>query len=127
MFGGVGNNILDGGIGNDVLVGGEGINIMIGGPDSDIFICDEKYLLTDYDATEGDQIIGTCSMKFPAQKEKIIEKIPENNNNDNIFPLAATTTTTQPEKFNPSQNFTNAKTSQINSENMPSLSDEDLK
>ena len=127
LFGGDGNNILDGGIGNDILVGGEGINIMIGGPGADIFICDEKDLLTDYDVTEGDQIIGTCSMKFPVQKEKVLEEIPENNNNDNIFPLATTTiTTTQPEKFNSSQNFTNANTSQINSEDISSVSDKDL-
>ena len=125
LFGGDGNNILDGGIGNDVLVGGKGINIMIGGPGADIFICDEIDLLSDYDITEGDQIIGNCSMKFPVQKEKVLEGIPENNNNDNIFPLA-TTTTTQPEKFNSSQNFTNANTSQINSEDIPSVSDKDL-
>jgi RTX calcium-binding nonapeptide repeat (4 copies) len=125
LFGGDGNNILDGGVGNDILVGGKGINIMIGGPDADILICDETDLLTDYDVSEGDQIMGTCSMKFPDQKEKVVEEIPKNKNKNNIFPLT-TTRITQSEKFNPSQNFSHPQTSQINSENIPSLSDKDL-
>ena len=125
LFGDDGNNILDGGKGNDILVGGKGINIMIGGPNADTFICDESDLLIDYDISEGDQIIGTCSLKFPAQKEKVVEEIPENNNINNIFPSA--TTTPQPEKFNTSQNFSHPQTSQLNSfGKMSSISDEEL-
>jgi len=74
LFGGEGDDLLDGGEGNDVLEGGVGIDIMIGGPGNDTFICDQYDTIIDYNSTEGDSIIGSCSVQYEEEKQ-----IPDNN------------------------------------------------
>lgn len=74
LFGGEGDDLIGGGIGNDVLEGGKGIDIMIGGPGNDTFICDQYDTIIDYNSTEEDQIIGSCSVQYEEEKQ-----IPDNN------------------------------------------------
>ena len=77
LFGGEGDNLLDGGEGDDVLVGGEGIDIMVGGLGNDTFLCDQSDILIDYNSTEGDQIIGSCSVQSGDKEEGPL--IPDND------------------------------------------------
>ena len=76
--GGNGNDKIFGGKGDDILDGGEGIDIMIGGTGNDTFICDPSDILIDYNSTEGDKIIGSCSVKSD-DDEKEIPPIPDND------------------------------------------------
>ena len=77
LFGGEGDDLLDGGEGNDVLDGGEGNDIMVGGLGNDIFICDQSDILIDFNFSEGDQIIGSCSLQSGDEEEGPL--IPDND------------------------------------------------
>lgn len=74
LFGGQGDDQLYGNIGDDALDGGEGVNIMTGGRGSDSFLCNQYDIVMDFNASEADQIIGSC-------KSNEIIAISDNNNN----------------------------------------------
>lgn len=78
LFGGQGDDKLYGNLGNDSLDGGQGINIMAGGRGSDIFLCNQYDTVMDFNASEADQIVGSCK-----EKPNEIIAISDNNNNKN--------------------------------------------
>jgi hypothetical protein len=63
LFGGHGSDQLYGDIGNDALDGGEGNDIMIGGVGMDTFLCNQDDIVIDFNATEEDQMIGSCKVQ----------------------------------------------------------------
>lgn len=77
IFGGDHDDLLDGGEGNDILDGGRGIDIMIGGLGNDTFICDPSDILIDFNSSEEDKIIGSCSVQSGDEKEGRL--IPNND------------------------------------------------
>src|SRR5918995_225824 len=74
LFGGHGSDQLYGDMGNDALDGGEGNDIMIGGVGMDTFLCNQDDIVIDFNATEEDQMIGSCKV----QSNEVIA-ISENN------------------------------------------------
>ena len=74
LFGGHGSDQLYGDMGNDALDGGEGNDIMIGGVGVDTFLCNQDDIVIDFNATEEDQMIGSCKV----QSNEVIA-ISENN------------------------------------------------
>jgi Ca2+-binding RTX toxin-like protein len=76
LFGGKGDDQVYGNLGNDSLDGGQGINIMAGGTGSDTFLCNQYDMVMDFNASEADQIIGSCK----GQSNEVIA-ISDNNIN----------------------------------------------
>ena len=78
LFGGQGDDLIFGNVGNDALDGGQGSNIMVGGEGSDAFLCNQYDTVVDFNASEADQIIGSCK----EQSNEIIAISDDNNYNN---------------------------------------------
>jgi hypothetical protein len=78
LFGGQGDDLIFGNVGNDALDGGQGSNIMVGGGGSDAFLCNQYDTVVDFNASEADQIIGSCKK----QSNEIVAISDDNNYNN---------------------------------------------
>ena len=104
LFGGYGYDQLYGDIGNDALDGGEGNDIMTGGRGTDTFLCNHYDIVIDFNATEEDQMIGSCKV----QSHEIIAISDNNIPTKSQFQLSPSSSSTEEKPSTPPLNANDA-------------------